>query len=246
MTGVRCPSALELVGAWERGLHQPPLERALTLLAAACTRSREELAALSIGRRDAELLALYELLFGPALDAFAECPECGERLEYSFNSGDLATHAQADQSATGLEAGQGEFLLRLRLPNSQDLSAVSGTTDLALARRTVAERCVVEALHGALVVSAQTLSDELLDLAASRLAEADPGADTQIDLTCSSCRHRWQVLFDVECFLWAKVNSLAKRLLREVHLLASAYGWSEREVLTLSSVRRRFYLEMVA
>jgi len=222
------------------------VERALTFLAAASAESREELANLSIGRRDAELLELYELLFGPALDAFAECPECGERLEYSFTRHDLAVQAEPRPSPDGLEATQGEILLRLRLPNSQDLSAVGSTAHFSLARRTLAERCVVEASRGTLAVSVETLSDEVLELVASRLAEADPGADIQIDLICSSCSHRWQVAFDVECFLWAKVNSLVKRLLREVHVLARAYGWTEREVLALSSARRQFYLEMVA
>jgi hypothetical protein len=32
----------------------------------------------------------------------------------------------------------------------------------------------------------------------------------------------------------------------DVHALASAYGWSEREILALSDTRRRLYLEMVS
>ena len=31
----------------------------------------------------------------------------------------------------------------------------------------------------------------------------------------------------------------------EVHTLASVYGWTEREILSLSEPRRAFYLEMV-
>jgi hypothetical protein len=30
-----------------------------------------------------------------------------------------------------------------------------------------------------------------------------------------------------------------------VHTLASAYGWSESEILALSDARRRLYMEMV-
>jgi hypothetical protein len=29
-----------------------------------------------------------------------------------------------------------------------------------------------------------------------------------------------------------------------VHLLASAYGWSEGDILSMSPVRRQFYLEI--
>jgi hypothetical protein len=31
----------------------------------------------------------------------------------------------------------------------------------------------------------------------------------------------------------------------EIHAIASAYGWSEKEILALSDPRRAFYLEMV-
>ena len=37
----------------------------------------------------------------------------------------------------------------------------------------------------------------------------------------------------------------ARRLLLDVHQLASAYGWSEMEILSLSATRRNAYLEMV-
>jgi hypothetical protein len=66
-----------------------------------------------------------------------------------------------------------------------------------------------------------------------------------IDLSCPACGHGWQVIFDIESFLWAKVSALAKRLLHEVHGLASAYGWTERDILALPAVRRQFYLEMI-
>jgi len=33
--------------------------------------------------------------------------------------------------------------------------------------------------------------------------------------------------------------------LSDVHTLARAYGWRERDILTLSPTRRQFYLNMV-
>ncbi len=39
--------------------------------------------------------------------------------------------------------------------------------------------------------------------------------------------------------------SRAERLLREVHTLARAYGWSEGAILELGSARRERYLELV-
>ncbi|HUD55174.1 MAG TPA: hypothetical protein VMR02_08095 [Terracidiphilus sp.] len=42
-----------------------------------------------------------------------------------------------------------------------------------------------------------------------------------------------------------QIEARARRLLYEVHTLAAAYGWSEREILSLSAPRRALYLEMV-
>jgi hypothetical protein len=41
------------------------------------------------------------------------------------------------------------------------------------------------------------------------------------------------------------VEAAAKRLLGEIHNLASAYGWSEDAILSLSNSRRALYLQMV-
>jgi hypothetical protein len=38
----------------------------------------------------------------------------------------------------------------------------------------------------------------------------------------------------------------ARRALSEVHVLATAYGWSESEIFEMSSARREFYLQMVS
>ena len=62
---MRALSAAELLSVWERGTGQPPHERALSLLAAACPESsRDELAILSIGERDKRLLTLRAWTFG--------------------------------------------------------------------------------------------------------------------------------------------------------------------------------------
>ena len=86
---MRSLSASQLMDVWERAANQHPVDRALTLLAACCEESRTELAALSIGQRDARLLEACDRLFGPSLEAFAQCPQCGERLEYSLSTRDL-------------------------------------------------------------------------------------------------------------------------------------------------------------
>jgi hypothetical protein len=236
-------SAAEILAVWETGARQHPVDRALTVLAAFSGKSRQELARESVGRRDAGLLDAYRSLFGQELEAFAECPECGERLEYSIPA---PVHTDDPQEQHAIEFSEGHLALRMRLPDSTDLSAIRDSRDSAGAGRLLAERCIVEARSGDELFAAPELPDRVIELAGARIAQADPMAEILIDLTCSACRHCWQVLLDIESFLWARVHALAKRLLGEVHVLASAYGWSEADILAMSGARRQLYLEMVS
>ena len=74
---------------------------------------------------------------------------------------------------------------------------------------------------------------------------ADPMAETILSLDCPACGYAWEETIDIATFLWSEVEARAKRLLVEVHTLASAYGWSEQEILSLSEPRRSVYLQMV-
>ncbi len=220
------------------------MERALTLLSACCGDEPQELATLSLGRRDARLLEIYRRLFGPAIDAFAQCPQCGERLEYRMSVSELLL-PPGDEHGAELLVETEQASLRLRLPNSLDLRAISESVDPGAARKMLLERCItpVEGENG---IEVETLSQDTLEKIATSLSHADPQADMLIDLTCCACRHAWQVILDIETFLWVKINALARRLLREVDALARAYGWPEHDILSLSAVRRQAYLEMAA
>lgn len=134
--------------------------------------------------------------------------------------------------------------MRLRLPDSLDLHAVMSCPDHERALRLLSERCVVEAtLDGAPIMPAD-LSQQMMEAVSSALQGADPAAELLINLNCAACSYTWQVTLDIERFLWSKVCMTAKRLLRDVHTLASAYGWDESDILSLSSVRRQIYVEM--
>ena len=47
-------------------------------------------------------------------------------------------------------------------------------------------------------------------------------------------------------FLWKEVRNAARRLLGEIHQLASAYGWSERAIAAMGPGRRAAYLGMLS
>ena len=245
MIRVHALAASDLVGVWERGMGQHPVDRALTILSACSEEPWETLARASVGRRDAALLAVYERVVSRQLEAFAECPGCAEPLEYTLQVRDLLAEEEQREGAGELAMTAGEISLRLRLPNSLDLAAAA-SGDASAAGQLLAERCILDARSGSSAVPVQGLPAAIVEEAETRLAEADPLAEVLIDLECAACAHRWQAVLDIESFLWVKIGALAKRLLREVHVLARAYGWREADILAMSTARREFYLEMAS
>jgi hypothetical protein len=240
-----CTSEPRLLAAWERSLGQPPTRQAIELLAAGWPDLPEaDLARLSIGRRDALLLALRERCFGPEVTATAGCPACAEPLELAFGVGDIRVTPAADPApAAPLEVRTRGYRVRFRLPDSRDLlDEVDGRSPEAIRERLL-ERCLLSAAHRGRPAAA--LPSELVDRIEARMAEADPQADVRFSLACPACGHRWEAPFDIAAFLWSEVDAWANRLLREVHVLASAYGWRETDVLDLGPRRRRFYLAAV-
>lgn len=232
-------SAVDLLNAWEVGLDQPPPARALLLLAAAHPATPPDAwPALSIGHRDMALLDLYAALFGPQLDAVADCPACGGRVEFAAPVAALRVDPGSGGAA---ELVAGGYRLRLRPPTSADLLALSDVASIAAAEALLLARCVSVEAGG---TETDQLPAPVIEAAVSALAELDPAADLRFDLLCPTCGHDWEPLFDVAAFLWAAIERWALLTLRDVHQLALAYGWGEGDVLALSPLRRQLYLEM--
>jgi len=242
---MRAPSAAELLDIWEDGLARTPARRALALLAAMSPGvSRESLAALSVGERDAELLRLREALLGPRMAAIAACPECRERLELTLDVGEFLALASGTKRGE-ISLTVADFSVTFRVPTTLDLVAADGEDSPATARSLILDRCVLSAQRGPDAVDAEQLPAEVLAGISESMAQADPLADIQLRLDCPSCRHRWRAAFDIVSFLWSEIEAWAWRILCDVHTLARAYGWREGDILALSAARRQFYLEKV-
>ncbi len=239
-------SAHEILLVWELGQRQHPVGRALTILAAACPdMMRDELACLSIGQRDECLLTLREQTFGAMLNGFAECTQCRERIEFAMNVADIRVASHSDESVHELTV-EG-FDLRFRLPNSLDLATIINCKGPAEARSLLVQRCLLQANRsGGAMISSKELSEDVIAKFVARIAECDPQAEVLLNLKCHACGYSWQIIFDIVSFFWAEICAQANRLLYEVHTLAIAYGWREEDILSLSTARRQFYLEMVS
>ncbi len=237
--------APELLRVWEQGFIQPLLQCGLTLLAAACPEtSLDALAKLSIGQRDALLLRLREQTFGPQLTSLVICSNCGERLELNFKVADILVEPEIEAAET-YSLNVADYEASFRLPNSLDLAALSKHTPPAAARQQLLQRCLVVYYGQDQTKSLDQVPAEVIEAVTQKMSQADPQAKVRLSLLCPACEHQWLAVFDILSFFWTEINSWAHRILREAHTLASAYGWSETDILTMSPWRRRFYLDML-
>ena len=235
------PTAVELLAVWEQGAAQHPIDRALTVLSMAYPEdSFPQLAGMSIGQRDAGLLAVHESLFGPSLPCYAQCPACSAPLQFTLNVRDFPPAVKNDES---LQIVSGDLRLRFRAPNSHDLADAAGRLDAASARALLLERCVLEAEQDGRAVPVSEIPASAIEEMSSVLSKTETHADMSLTPECVGCGQRWELTLDIGSFLWAEINLLAKRHLSEVHALAWAYGWRESDILAMSRVRRQFYLD---
>ena len=249
-----CLTDNDVLNLRESGQHRSSVERALLVLSAAYPEmTRQQLAALSVGERDARLLAIRECTFGSVIDVFTICPSCQQELELSLTTTRLRISAAGEMqdAGNGFSTVIGDLKVQYRLPDSTDLQAVATCENVDAARRLLIDRCVLDIRNHAgqqeqaIEKNGKSYSPAFVAALACQMAERDPQAEVLLNLQCAECQHEWQSLFDIATFFWAELETHAKRLLNEINLLARAYHWREQDILALTPLRRRWYLEMV-
>jgi hypothetical protein len=244
---MRALTAAEILTVWERGNESPPAERALLLLSAADDDQAEPapFARLPIGRRDARLLELRQQLFGAELPCLATCPACGEQLECSLDAAGVLGEPDAGGERAAGFVQVGDHEVAFRLPTAGDLLALSPAAEIPENRLRLLSACLVYARRNGRKLAARDLPEPVVAAVSGRMAELDPQADLQLRLDCPECGHQWDAPFDIASYLWQEIHAAATRLLREVHELASTYGWPEADILALTPPRRAAYLELI-
>src|SRR5262249_17473766 len=155
------PSPAELLAVWERGLSQSAGQRALSLLAWACSEETPEaLARLSIGRRDGRLLQLRECLFGAQLASVVDCPACHAQLGVTFNVADLLVPPVAEPPGP-FPLDSGDYSIEFRLPTTLDMARLPESGDAAGARRQLLGSCLSSAKRGQQAITANDLPEEV-------------------------------------------------------------------------------------
>lgn len=188
--------------------------------------------------RDRVLAAVYQRTYGDRIAGTLECTQCGSPYDLDFSLGDYVRHAHAeavDGAAKRLQGGtyrMGDDL-EIRIPTGEDELAVM-SMDGKAAAEALLKRCLVQ---GEIPHDTTALESALL--------EAAPVLQTEMAATCPECGHDASVLFDIQGYLLQSLLNDQERLTWEIHRLASAYGWSLKEILKLPRSMRRSYARLI-
>jgi hypothetical protein len=229
---------------WENGVRLHPLDRGLLAIRALLPpEGKERVADWSLGRRNQALARLHQECFGSDLRGWMKCAQCGEKLEFALDTRALIQR-QRDADPEPIVFKDHAF----RLPTSRDLALIAVESDSEAAALRLAGLCRIEdtaspARNNASPVGEWTGKD--IEQLAAKMSEADPLAEISLFFECPTCKSQSEESLDLAAYFWAELEAFARRLLYEVHLLASSYGWSEDEILSLSDNRRAIYLQMV-
>jgi hypothetical protein len=232
----------DLLAACERarGLH--PIDRALSLAAAAAP--AEEVAALPLAELDRRLLALRAALLGDRLDCLAACPACGAALEFALSAAAIAARLTSPPPER-LTTEDG-WEIALRPLDSRDLAAAARAPDRVAAEAVLAARAVAALRPPAPLDPACPPPEPVRAAATARAAARETEGVVELALDCAACGAAWQAPLDIGGHVWAEAEALAGRLLAEVAALAARYGWSEAAILGMSPARRNAYLALGA
>lgn len=231
-------SEQECLLLWERGRTLHPIDQGVLALDATAAAGVEGSAAdWPLGRRSRALAELYCASFGTHVRGWTSCAACAEMMEFDIDGEAIAATGAAESDAQ-VSTAHGVF----RLPTSRDLALAAACGDADEAAALLLERCALAEGGGVNVVALAEREREEIE---AKMAEADPLAEITLEFECTACGFHFGQVLELAQFVWAELESKARRLLWDVHLLAAAYGWSEGDILAMPASRRGLYVEMV-
>lgn len=190
----------------------------------------------SLGRRNKALIEFHCAAFDRNINGWSACASCGEKMEFAIDARELVSRNIAEAEEKELISFNGRCF---RLPTSRDLAEAAREKDSNVAALRLAECCCTTPQQ-----SIDWNADDIEQLG-EIMSMADPLAEVRIALCCPSCGHESSETIEIAGFIWTEIEVRARRLIWEVHAIASVYGWTEKEILSMSPARRAGYLEMV-
>ncbi len=196
---------------------------------------------LPVGDIDALIVAMRVERLGSGMVAEITCGRCEALADIDFDLVAYAEHRRPRRSRAAAPAAEPGWwrLLRsattFRLPSAADvLGAGAEATNDDAARAALVAACI----RGDVSAPAVRAAERAMETLAPILRSTVPGA-------CPECGAPVDLDLDARALCLAELGFLAGAVLDEVHLLAAAYHWTERDILDLPSSRRSAYAERV-
>ena len=173
----------------------------------------------------------------------ATCGACGSRFDFELRFADLPVRAAGDGYPWAQVHWRGRPL-RLRVPNGADQIRLLATPPDAAAGTDPQAAMLAMLLADDGPLTAADLpplaAPERMQFEAA-LEAVSPGVCTEVAASCPDCASVSAVDIDPYAVLARPLDGL----LDEVHRLASAYHWSEADILSLPRARRQRYLQLI-
>ncbi|HEX9932278.1 MAG TPA: hypothetical protein VGB08_05500 [Allosphingosinicella sp.] len=229
------PTAAQLIALWDRSQRSAHrrLEPLLSVMEPGAVLGDD-----TLGRRNQRLLALHAALSEAPLDARLHCSACRTDNEFAVPAAAILG-CPAPGAAARVAIRSGRRRLTFRLPLMSDIHGAKGRSEAEILAQ-IASRCRLDADGG------EPVPATVLAQLAARFDEIDPAASIVVDLSCAECGAALRASVDVAEFVATRIDAIADRLLRQIDVIAGAYGWSEDAILALPPARRTQYVEMIA
>jgi hypothetical protein len=207
----------------------------------------EHLGAWTLDRRLRGLLMVARETQGDRIICKLHCanPDCGREMELELSVGQLLSTPEPAERFCWCASP--DFNLELRLPTGCDQTlwreaaatgAEAGDEGVALRLAT----SLVSSVNGQTPASGWSLPDEWLPALDAAFGERDALASLQLQAACPWCGIVHAIEPDLEALALSCLAAEQKRVIEEIHQLASAYHWTEDEVLAVPRGRRSYYL----
>jgi hypothetical protein len=219
-----------LLDGWSAALGKGWGERCLASTSLALGADRDEAAAHDWDDAQRELLRFSASRTG-RVDAVATCPHCAAMIDVDVPVARMALASSSSDDVTPLAARRvGRVHAALRVPTVGDLIDAAALDTPEEAQALLAERCGLG-----------EVDPEEWDAAITDLDESHPLLAASCAVACPDCGEEFEATLDPVELCWEAVDAAATEVIDDVVALATAFGWSEADVLAVPPRRRAMY-----
>jgi hypothetical protein len=222
----------------------------VTLLIVACdetsgaSTNHEQIWNMSVSERIACLIAIVALTEqARSFNAIAQCEStaCRKTIEIELPIANLLELRPKENDRTLFNYSVGERPLAFRRPTGRDQEVWRNTPFVDLESASVAmARSLLSGPSDEIDWNAP-----LLEMVGAAFEEFDPLASFRVDCYCPHCERTASLPINLQTVCLRRLQHTQRELIYHVDRLATAYGWTEEEIVAIPPSRRQHYLRLI-